>query len=80
MTTILHFLAWTGAIMAAVFVVLLAVLVPLGLKERFKAKAEARREAAQWVSVPPRRLKAHADWSDIKDRRDRDTPPHDPAS
>lgn len=34
MTTILHFLAWAGVAIIAVFVVLLLWLVPLGLKNR----------------------------------------------
>lgn len=77
--TFLHVLAWTGVVMVAAFVVLLALLVPLGLKERRKANAEARREAAQWSPVPPRRLTADAEHSEPKHRLERDTDA-DPAS
>ena len=77
--TFLHVLAWTGVFMVAAFVVLLVALVPLGLRERRKANAEARRDAAQWTPVLPRRLTADAEHSGPKHRRDRDTDA-DPAS
>lgn len=78
MTTLLHFLAWTGAIMIVAFVVLMLVLVPLGVLDRFRPEADADPDdegpflRSQFTPhVPPNQ--PHTPWSEVKDRRDRDT-------
>lgn len=69
--TFLHVFAWTGVIFVALFVVVLVALVPLGLRERQKARAEARREAGRWAPILPRQPRPpHTPRSETKHLRE----------
>jgi hypothetical protein len=87
MTTMLHLLAVAGVTILVVLVVVIpAAFIVLGLLDR----RDIKREAAKPSQPPPIRPsqfepyvpphQPHTDWSEIKGRREQDTPPDNPAS
>lgn len=80
MTTILHFLAWTGVVMIVVFAVSLLVLLPVALRNRRHGGIEVDPDTKETGPVIPRTQfkpfvpppQPHTRWSDVKDRRSPD--------